>query len=85
MTKLSKIYEQKNGNFLEIKVDYDENCNMIANVEARSYNAKIRQYTNLTEIFSTVPQLADLVDDTDWDEEARQYQLSKEEEVCDEY
>ena len=73
MTKLSKIFETKKGDLLVVYCDYDEKSNMIGDISVSAMNRFWK--IDLTELFETVPQLSDLVDDIAWREIYREKEV----------
>lgn len=81
MTKLTKIFEQKNGNTIEVNCRYDEWLDDAEISEVLSYNYKKRIFTDLTELFESIAELTDLLNNINWREEYSSYMTAKEEEV----
>lgn len=78
MAKISKSFETKDNNFLEVRADYNEYFDTILSISVVSFNNAKRIYTDLTEIFETVPELVNLVDNINWREIYREDLTEKE-------
>jgi hypothetical protein len=80
-TKLTKVFEQKNGNTIEVNCRYEEWTEDVDVTEVICYNYKKRVFTDLTELFDTLPELQKLVNNINWRENYAEYMAAKEEEV----
>jgi hypothetical protein len=78
-TKLTKVFEQQNGNTIEVNCRYEEWTDDVEISYVMCYNYKKRVFTDLTELFDTLPELQKLVNNINWRENYAEYMVAKEE------
>lgn len=72
MTRLIKILETKPDSWgstksINVKVDFDPNENSISNLMV-TFSDRLRNTSDITDLFETVPEFVNLVDNIDWNE-----------------
>ena len=73
MAKLEKIFQTQAdahgySNELTIMCEYNDKLQIIDDLEVYAYSQRKNTLIEITEIFETVPELVDLVDNIDWRE-----------------